>query len=294
MKKFLSIITCLLWLAACGSQEPSSPQAGSVFEDAPVGQTSPAAVEKETEAIVAQVGPENITRAQLEHLLQTLDEQDRAFASTPVGEHNFIQLLVREKLAALDAKAKGLDKQEQYLQDLANKRAQLQEVYQNYADQLLLRLWDEQNQAKGAFAVTEEEIAAYFKKYPYEMTIKQIIIDDAQTADTVWRELRHNKNRWKELERRFSIAPQRSYATTLTFMPGEFIPELEVIAANSPTGSVQGFVKTSQGFHIIMKTNERRLSLKDAQPRIRTILENQKKDALLEDLQTNYKVVIYE
>ena len=77
-------------------------------------------------------------------------------------------------------------------------------------------------------------------------------------------------------------------------MPGEFIADLEVIAANSPTGSVQGFVKTSQGFHIIMKTGERKLSLKEAAPRIRSVLENQKMDALLQNLQTKYKVVFYE
>ena len=77
-------------------------------------------------------------------------------------------------------------------------------------------------------------------------------------------------------------------------MPGEFIPELEVIAANSSTGTVQGFVKTAQGFHIIMKTGERRLHLQEAAPRIRTILENKKKDALLETLQNKYKVIIYE
>ena len=43
-----------------------------------------------------------------------------------------------------------------------------------------------------------------------------------------------------------------------------------------------------------MKTRERRLSLKDAAPRIRTVLENQKIDAALNALQNKYKVVIYE
>ena len=201
---------------------------------------------------------------------------------------------MREKLAELDAKAHDLDKSDAYLSDLEDKRAQLKEIYQQYAQELLARLWEDYNHETGLLTVTDEEITAYHKKYPYEMTIKQIIIDDPQTAEVVLRALKSNKNRWRELERQYSVAPERSRGKSLSFMPGEFIPELEDIAANSSTGSVQGFVKTSQGFHIIMKTNERRLTLKDAAERIRTILENQKLDNALNALQNKYEVIIYD
>ena len=291
MKQFWISFLCLACLAACNKPQPADPLAEVDFDQpAP---TVPAQ-DQSQEVWVAQVGPEYITRAQLDEILETLDPQDRAFAQTPIGQRNFIQLLVREKLATLDAKEKELDKSEQYLDALVDKRAQLTEIYQNYARQLLLRMWDNHQHEQEALKITDSEIETYFKKYPYEMTIRQIIIADAQTAETILRELKHKKNRWKELERQYSVAPERSRGKELSFMPGEFIPELEVVAANSPVGSVQGFVKTSQGFHIIMKTGERRLSLKDASPRIRTILENQKRDAALDALQNKYKVVIYE
>lgn len=284
MKNILIYSLCLVGLVACTSKEAEEtrPQPEK---------TAPAAVSADT---VAQVGPVSITQQQVKDRLSQLDEHDRSFASSQVGSHNFLQLLVREQLAFLDAKDKHLDQSKNYLADLKAKRAKLDEIYQQYAEQLLLHLWDEQNREKGLLDVSDEEISAYHKKYPYEMTIKQIILPDAQTAETIWRELKHNKNRWKELEKRYSIAPEQSRGKQFVIMPGEFIPELEVIAANSPAGSVQGFVKTSQGFHIIMKTNERRLSLKDASPRIRQILENKKKDTLLENLQNKYEVVIYE
>lgn len=288
MKNIWIYSICLVLLAACGVKEPTETEQTQSQSNHKPG---PAEVSADT---LAQVGPVSITRQQVEEQLSQLDEQDRAFATSQVGSRNFLQLLVREQLAALDAKEKQIDKSKNYLADLQAKRAELDEIYQRYADQLLIRLWDEQNREAGLLDVSEEEIKAYHKKYPYEMTIKQIILPDAQTAETIWRELRHNKNRWKELEKRYSIAPEQSRGKQVVIMPGEFIPELEVVAANSPTGSVQGFVKTSQGFHIIMKTNERRLSLKDAAPRIRQILENKKQDALLEDLQNKYEVVIYE
>ena len=184
-------------------------------------------------------------------------------------------------LIALDAKDEKLDQSDVYLTAMEDKRQQLKDIYEEYGNQLLGRLWEQSLTEKGILTVTDEEISAYYDKYPYEMTIKQIIIPDAQTADAVYRELRRAKSRWNTLEKQYSTAPEQSKGKEITFMPGEFIPELEVIAANSPTGSVQGFVKTAQGFHIIMKTRERRLSLKDAAPRIRTVLENQKIDAAL-------------
>ena len=292
MKRTLILLGCIGFFTACSKppQEPT-PSQPTVNFDLPV--TEPVSADI-PEGWIVKVGPEYITRQQLEDLLENLDPQDQAFAQTAQGRQNFIQLLIREKLAQLDAKQKGLDKSDLYLTDLEDKRAQLAAIYQNYADRLLLHLWDDYLQQRGTLNVTDEEIETYFKKYPYEMKIKQIIIPDAQTADMVWRELKHNKGRWKELERRYSIAPENSFGKEFSVMPGEFIAELEVIAANSPTGSVQGFVKTPQGFHIIMKTAERRLSLKDAAPRIRAILENQKRDEMLKSLQNRYEVVIYE
>lgn len=282
MRLFCFLLSVWCILAACN--RPQTDLSAADFE----------AEEPASGTVVAQVGPESITQVQVEQRLRQLDQEDFNFASSSTGQRNFLQLLVREKLAALDAKAHGLDKSDEYLTALEDKREELHALYQTYAQQLLLHLWEDYLQESGTLQITDEEIESYYKKYPYEMKIKQIILPDAQTADDVWRELKHNKNRWKELERRYSIAPQRSHGQEITFMPGEFMSELEDIAANSPTGSVQGFVKTTQGFHIIMKTGERRLSLKDAAPRIRSVLENQKLDTLLQDLQTKYKVVFYE
>lgn len=280
-----------LWLLSlfCALAGACTSSSGPSFEE-----PAPSAAPASQEAPAAQVGPVKITRQQLDDRLALLSPEDQKYAKTPSGRKNFLQLLVREKLIALDAKDKELDRSDVYLSDLEDKQQQLKEIYQDYSQQLLVHMWEEYNREKGLTRVSDEEIEAYYKKYPYEMKIRQIIIADAQTADAVWRELKRSKSRWKELERQYSDAPQESKGKEISFMPGEFIPELEVIAANSPAGSVQGFVKTAQGFHIIMKTGERRLSLKDAAPRIRTILENHKTDAALNALQNKYKVMIYE
>ncbi len=240
----------------------------------------------------ARVGKETITEQDVASRLALLSDDDREFAQTPIGRQNLLQIITREKLIAAAAKDEKLDESDVYLSIMEDKRRQLEDIYNEFAAQTLEQLWYDELKEKGETAVSDEEISAYYKKYPYEMTIKQIIIDNAQTADQVLRALKSSPRRWKELERQYSVAPES--LRQITVMPGEYLPDIEVIAANSPMGSVQGFFKTAQGFHIIMKTSDKRLSRKDAEPRIRQVLEDRKLDKVLDSLKNKYEVVIYE
>lgn len=245
-----------------------------------------------TQDTAARVGKETITEQDVASRLALLSDEDREFAQTPIGRQNLLQIITREKLVAAAAKDEKLDESDVYLSIMDDKRRQLEDIYNEFAAQTLEQLWYDELKEKGETAVSDEEISAYYKKYPYEMTIKQIIIDNAQTADQVLRALKSSPRRWKELERQYSVAPES--LRQITVMPGEYLPDIEVIAANSPTGSVQGFFKTAQGFHIIMKTRDKRLSRKDAEPRIRQVLEDRKLDKVLDSLKNKYEVVIYE
>ena len=245
-----------------------------------------------TQDTAARVGKETITEQDVASRLALLSDEDREFAQTPIGRQNLLQIITREKLVAAAAKDEKLDESDVYLSIMDDKRRQLEDIYNEFAAQTLEQLWYDELKEKGETAVSDEEISAYYKKYPYEMTIKQIIIDNAQTADQVLRALKSSPRRWKELERQYSVAPES--LRQITVMPGEYLPDIEVIAANSPPGSVQGFFKTAQGFHIIMKTSDKRLSRKDAEPRIRQVLEDRKLDKVLDSLKNKYEVVIYE
>ena len=238
----------------------------------------------------ARIGNVSITQEDVQQGLNLLSEQDRKFANTDIGKHNLLQILTREKLIWQDAHEQGLEQSEEFQNLLAHKRAELDQIYADFSRDALVRMWYEAKTKE--FQPTEKEIKEYYDKYPYEMTIKQIIVDNAQTADQLLRTLKSSPGRWNEISRQHSIAPDS--LKTLTFMPGEYLASLEVIASNSPTGRVQGFFKTAQGFHIIMKTNEKRLSFQEAQPRIEQVLQNQKIDLLLDTLKTKYEVIIYD
>ena len=234
-----------------------------------------------------------ITQQDVQKRLELLSREDAAFAKTSFGRQNLLQIILREKLIQTDALAQRIDQSADYQKLSTDKRMQLNEIYQNYTHQLLEDLWYEKQRASGALDVSEEEIESYYKKYPYEMTVQQIIVDNAETADQILHTLKRAPYKWKEMSRQYNVAPEEIRDTKFTFMPGEFLPEIEVIAATSPNGSVQGFIKTAFGFHIIMKTNEKRLSKNEAAPRIRAVLENKKLDKIISNLQNKYEVMIY-
>lgn len=260
---------------------------GSISLAACQKEPPPAPVAPET---AARIGTVTITEADIQAATDLLDAKDQQFAQNPIGKQNLIQILTREKLIEQDARATGLDKSEEFEQLLAGKKEELDRIYEQFATEALERLWYEQKSKE--FTPSEKEIKAYFDQYPYEMTIKQIILDNAQTADQMLRALKSSPGRWNEVSRQYNIAPQS--LRTLTFMPGEYLDNLEVVAANSSVGKVQGFFKTAQGFHIIMKTNEKRLSFQEAKPRIEQILKHRKLDQLLDALKLDYEVVIYD
>ena len=270
-KSFLFLIPFLL-LSACQQQAPQD----------------------DGRQAAVQIGQEVITENDVQARLRFLPEEDREFAQSPIGRQNFLQIIAREKLISAAAKEAGIHETDIYLTLLEDKRAQLAEVFNDFASQTLEQLWYDSLKENGTLTVTDEEISAYFDKYPYEMIVRQIVIDNAETAEQVLRTLKSSPRRWKEMERQYSVAPEIIRGDKFSFMPGEFLPEIEVIAANSASGSVQGFIKTPLGFHIIMKTGEKRLSRKEAEPRIREVLENKKLDEVLENLKNKYEVIIYE
>ena len=282
MRNGFIILLSILMAAACQQQPKQLPQAE---ETATIEITPPSPAKVQRGQVVSSTD--------INDRLPFLSKQDQQFVQTSLGRQNMLQVIAREKLIALAAQDEGLDKNPDYQALLTQKRLALDTIYQDFAAHTLENLWYETQRKKGALDVTEEEINDYYKKYPYEMRLKQIIVDNAQTADQLLRALKSNRSRWKELSRQYNTAPE-ALREEIAFMPGEFLPDIEVIAANSATGSVQGFFKTAYGFHIIMKTGEKKLSLPDAAPRIRAILESNKLDKLLENLQNKYEVVIYD
>ncbi len=294
MKRFSVVLLLPILFCACQPKEeqPVPTKEPSASPVAPVATAQTSA--DQVAPIQTASAPQSVSEQDIQEHLPFLSKQDYAFVQTPFGRQSLQQVILREKLIQADALARRLDQTDDYQTLVEQKRAQLEAIYNDYSKHMLEELWYQQRRDNGDLHVSDEEIDTYYKKYPYEMTVQQIILDNAQTADQVLRTLKRSPSSWKTMARQYSIAPESLRNEQFTFMPGEFLPEIEVIAANSVPGSVQGFFKTALGFHIIMKTKERRLPYKEAAPRIRAVLENKKLDKILEKLHQKYEVTIDE
>lgn len=234
---------------------------------------------------MAKVGGAYVTRAELESALQNTDSAFAKYASTPFGRKNVLDALIKERLAEQDIAEQKIIETPEYKETVERALAALRRAE-------LYRIWLKKLQADGLINVTEEEIAAYHKKYPYEMTLRQIILSNAEDASAVLRALKANKNRFKELSRQYNSYPGSD--TPHTYMPGEYFSDVETVAANTASGTVQGFIKTPHGFHILIKDSEKRLSLAQARERVKLVLEQQKLDDYFNSLTQKHKVEVYE
>lgn len=280
MKKIL-FLTTLITFAACGPKQGNNPQEPLVYNNSPV---------------LAYVDNQPITQADFDKAANNLDENFKKFVTTKSGRANFLSFLISEKLLLADAKNRGIDLTPEYQSEItALEEAQKAalETAKNFA---LRRNLLESLVKDGTLGVSEDEMKEYYKKYPYEITIRQFIISDSQKAAEVMKQMRNvrSTSKFADFAKQFSDEPlsKKSGGEMPPFIPGEYLPQIEVPAANSKLMEVQGFITTAQGNHIIMKIAEKHLTYDEAKNRIKTIIENQKLDNYLNSLNKKYNISI--
>jgi parvulin-like peptidyl-prolyl isomerase len=277
MKKLLCIAVLSIVLCACERQE--IPQQETLPPDA-----------------LAKVGDTIITQAYFDEKSADLDNDFKTYLKTPAGKENFLNFLIKEQLILTVAKDNRIDQSAEYRKEIEDlKKAQKQETKAK-EEYLLNKLLMEKLEKDGVITVTDDETRAYYRKYPYEITILQILLSDPAQAADVMRSVANVKTqaKFEEAVKKFSADPvsKRRGGQSEPFIPGEYMPEIEIPAANTPVNTVQGFVKTPLGFHIIMKVKEDSLTYSKAKERIKQILVKQKLDEYLNSLKTRYAVEV--
>ncbi len=274
MKKMLLLLPVLCFFAACKQQPQQEAVAGAL----------------------AKVGNAYITVADVEQRAQGLDADFQKFIATPAGRENFLGLMVNEELLRQQAAAAGIDKTDEYEKELRDFKEMQTANLKKFQNNLKQRMLLGKLQEDGTLSAGEQEIKDYYKKYSYQIYLLQILLDDPEEASAVTREVKRSNNRYnfESAARKFSVDPvsKKQGGALPPFIPGEFLPEIEVPAANTPLNQAQGFIKTAQGFHIFMKVKEEKLSYQEAKERIAQILEKQKMDAYLASLKSKFGVEV--
>ncbi len=279
MRKIISLYILLVCLCACLQPEIPQEQNNAVPQDT-----------------LAKVAGYAITQEEFDEKAELLDPAFKQYISTPQGKQNFLNYLISERLLQQEATFKNLQNAPEYQKEIDAIVKQQEEHLKRSKEFLLRKTLLDELYSQGILYVSEEEIKDYYKKYPYEIQILQIIVNDPQEAAQIMNYVKGTKtqNSFKEAVARYSKDPlaKQNKGALPPFIPGEYLAEIEVPAANSSTGQVQGFIQTPLGFHIIMKVGENRLTYDKAKERIQTILEKQKLDDYLNSLKEKYGVEV--
>lgn len=262
-KSFFIVLCCALLLASCG---------------------------KKTEGtVIAKVGADVITAEEIQLRLNELGPASTGYLSTKPGRKQFMNLLIREKLMKQAAMKSSVAESPEFKAKMEEKQLEVKGLLEAYRDYTLNKMWLE-DMKKGELAVTDKEAREYYDKYPNIMTIGHILMKpDNKEAEAVYRRLKSGAD-FDSMAKQYSIDAETIYLPPI--MRGEFLPELDDMITKMKVGETQGIVRTDLGLHILKKFKQEKAKENDVLPRIKRILQKQKFDKYIDNLQTTLKVEV--
>lgn len=145
--------------------------------------------------------------------------------------------------------------------------------------------------------VSEEEIYLYYKshiddfKNINKILLRQILVQDAKTAEEVKKRLKAGEN-FEKLASEFSISYEKKNGGLLPLLSINELPEELEDVFKLNIGEIFGPVKTDYGYHIVRvekKLIRKKIELKDAKNTIIEILKREKINNSLKEYLTNLR-----
>jgi peptidyl-prolyl cis-trans isomerase C len=223
MKRLLFLVVVMLVVAACAQE------GGKTGE------------------YVAKIDGTVITKDAAQKEMNTLPPMAKQFFQGPEGNTRFVDELVKKEMLYLEAKKRGLDKDEEYQRKL--------EEFRKFS--LINRLLEKEMEA--AAKVSDEEMKAYYDQHKDDFTdktqvrIAQIVVKNEDDAKRVYERLDKGED-FAKVASEMSIdkASARSGGDLGSFKRGEMGPQLEATAFRLKKGEVsRNPVPGKDGLHIL-------------------------------------------
>ena len=226
------------------------------------------------EKILAKVGTQVVTEADLAAMLQALGPRGQQYQS-PEGQRALVEELVNQKLFLLDAQKNLLEAEAEF-------QAQMKRAKEQLLTEYAIRKTIERAEVK------EEEVRAFYDenldKFTQGETVNasHILVADEETAKKVADEIAGGKT-FEEAAKEYSSCPSKDAGGNLgEFGRGQMVPEFEEAAFALEIGVVSAPVKTQFGYHIIRvnaKDEAKPISLAEARESIWQKLVADKREA---------------
>lgn len=246
----------------------------------------------ENDEIVARVGKAAITQSEFREKLSEVSSNYQSYVLTPLGRRQFLDVLIREKLMLEAARADGIERQPEFQEEMNRLRREEEAKIRDAREHLLAQMWIDRLTKDGVLSVREDELQDYHRKNPMEVEVRHILLATPSEAEAVVRQARAGSS-FAELAKKNSLdAESAAEGGKMTpALRGEIIPELEVVFKMS-VGELAGPLRSSFGYHVVLKEKQRKTEFAAVKDRVREIVEKGKLDAHLQSLQTRHRVEV--
>lgn len=240
--------------------------------------------------VLAVIGGEKITQADLETYLQGVPREQQAYASNPAFREQFLQQLVSLYLFAKKGEEDKLAETEEFQKVMANAR---REVLAQFAMRDVLKAVEV---SQDEMEVFYNENQAQFKKGE-TVTAKHILVETEEKCNEILATITSGEKTFEDAAKEFSTCPSGQRGGDLgAFGRGQMVPEFEQAAFDAEIGQVIGPVKTQFGCHLIKVEAKNEAEVATFDEVKETICQNlmqQKQNKVytetLKDLETKYR-----
>ena len=206
--------------------------------------------------ILATVGGQNITRADLEALIKALPPQTAAQFNSPEGIKRLLDEVIQQELIYLDAVENGLDKEPSYLEEVERVKSG---ILKQYALNELLK----------SVTVTKEEVKDYYEanKESFvsggEIKASHILVNELAEAFEIKSAIEEGQS-FEDAAKQYSNCPSGEAGGDLGyFSRGMMVPEFDQAAFSLDVGVLSEPVKTQFGYHLIQVTDKKASGMKE-------------------------------
>ncbi len=227
------------------------------------------AVAGPNEKVLATIGSDTITEADLQQMANAVPERFRHLYLTPEGRQKSLDYVVNIYVLAAEAQREGMDK-----------NPEVQRLLDFTKKDLLARLYLDKS-SRSIKEPTEEEAKAFYEKNkaqygtPESVHLRHILVKTEKEANDALKRLKKGE-KFDTLAGKVSICPSKGQGGDLDWVPrGTLLGEVEKAAFSMEKGQIAGPVKSKFGYHVLF--------LEDKRPAQQSTFD-QVKDYILEQL----------
>lgn len=240
--------------------------------------------------VLAVVGGREITEADLQGMLQTLDPQTAAFFNSDSGRAQLVNELINQELLYLDAMENNYEKDAAFVNEMERLKVNILKQYS------LSKLFS-------TITITPEETRNYYdeNKEQFEQAesirASHILVESADKANQIIAELQNGLS-FADAAQQYSSCPSNAQGGDLGFFTqGRMVPEFEEAAFALDTDEVSAPVETQFGFHVIKVTDKKESGItpfEEVQDQIQNMLAQEKQQEAYykkaEELSKKYQI----